>query len=52
MAEWNYKYGCTECGKYVEVNLKSGFGDLGKFSDNDLPEKLQKICVCPKEVIK
>jgi len=46
MAEMDYKYGCNNCGRYAEVRMKTGFGDIGKFDDNDIPQKLEKLCIC------
>lgn len=49
MTEINYKYGCTRCGRYVECQFKQGIGAIGKFSDDDLSEKVDKICICNKD---
>jgi len=41
-------YGCKECGKYVTVEIDTGLWSIGTFNDNDIPEKINKICSCPK----
>ncbi len=46
MGEFEYKYGCNKCGRYVEGRFKSGFGDIGKFEDKDIHMDLEKICIC------
>ncbi len=46
MAEMDYKYGCNKCGRFAEAHFKTGIMDVGKFSDNNLPDKIEKICIC------
>ena len=49
MAKMNYKIGCNNCGKYMEVTMQSGFGDMGEISDKDLPKYIKQICACKDE---
>ncbi len=46
MGQMNYKYGCDKCGRFAEVSMKSGIFDIGKLSDDDIPDKIEKICIC------
>ncbi|HUS51409.1 MAG TPA: hypothetical protein VMZ91_14665 [Candidatus Paceibacterota bacterium] len=43
----NVKYGCENCGRYVEYELNS-MSAFGSFNDSDIADTVKKICNCKK----